>query len=124
MTNIAKTIMGSLEIFRKKFINSQAGSTGPDPIEPVYELNIHQQSIEDIGALESHLLQSQIRLIDTIIEEMKSRKRQIIDNWASTHDRDGEQFTKLTKEDKGYNEAIADQISFLEETKKELTENL
>ena len=38
---------------------------------------------------------------------VEGEKKVIYDNWKSTYDRDEERFTKLTKEEKGYNKALS-----------------
>lgn len=66
------------------------------------------------------LKQSFIKYLKDECERLEKSKHKIYDNWATTHDRDDERFTKLTKEEKSYNQAISDQITHITNQIREL----
>jgi len=71
-----------------------------------------------VPLLDSYLLSQ----IDLMIEIVMSKKKKIYDNWATTHDRDEERWTKLTKEEKGYNTALSDLSTLLQAQRKLIEE--
>ena len=64
--------------------------------------------------LDYGIYESFISILEAELERKKGMMKKIYDNWATTHDRDEERFTKLTKEEKGYNQAIQEDIDYLE----------
>lgn len=69
------------------------------------------------------LKQSFIKYLQAECERLEKSKHKIYDNWATTHDRDDERFTKLTKEEKGHNKVISDQITYITKQIKSTTDN-
>lgn len=125
MNKITQTIMSSLEKFYKEFVNYHPGDSGIGgnyPQEPVYELAIDPQSTEDIKALKSHLLQSQIELLETLIHQVQERKVTV---WNDRFGYRGDDLIFHTKEEaEGWNKALEEQISSLNETLEFLKKSL
>lgn len=113
MSNITKTIKESVESLEEKIVYvpfdrhtcESWNDLGQEFIDHALPTNEFRQN------LKSHLLQSQIRLIDSVIEEMKQQssifKFRTIDN-------------EYKFQCKAYKKALEDQISSLEEVKKEI----
>lgn len=125
MNNIAKTIKESIDedkktamVFCRDFTYSlrDAGYDIPEP-----------KRVELEHFTKSHLLQSQIKVIDAVIEECEGmkKKKPPYREYPESQDGiiqklcdDGDRFIFT-----GYNQALEDQISSLEEVKKSI-ENL
>ena len=100
------------EQIRGVSIKSDTTSTG---LEVKFEPEVLIKPIESLLSEQSF-----IKYLKNECERLEKSKHKIYDNWATTHDRDDERFTKLTKEEKSYNQAISDQITHLQAQIKEL----
>lgn len=52
-------------------------------------------------------------VLQGVVERVEKEKVKVYDNWATSHDRDEERFTKLTKEEKGYNKGLDLSLSLI-----------
>lgn len=112
--NITKTIKESLETLKDVFRKQNKTTT----VERLF------------SETQAHLLQSQIRLIDSWIASLKSSKKEGLQEKEYTDD--GQTYTCPSCKEcgdhddcdcSGYNSALEDQISSLEEVKKSLLNN-
>lgn len=115
MNNITKTIMESI---------SELSKIAMFPEEENPSLIDNYQF--DIDYLKSHLLQSQIKVVESIIfglEKAKITKKKGIGEMIFGDGR--KEFIRVhTNMDVGYNQALEDQISSLNETLEELKKSL
>lgn len=89
-------------------------------IERIFDTNLRFHNPLAYESLKNLFKQSFLKYLQREVERLEKGKHKIYDNWATTHDRDDERFTKLTKEEKSYNQAISDQITHLQAQIKEL----
>lgn len=104
MNNITKTIKESLKEFEKECCEVYSTVINGEVRDILYLKNFRKREMNLLPtaqALKNNLLQSQITLLEAVIQKMRE---------------------DLLRSDKIY--TIEDQISSLEEVKKELTENL